>query len=117
MNIAPNGQLMGVDPHPPFITLHKAMFGWKCVLLCWNDEPGGGFYEPYETSYFQFPEERIKEVIDEGLNWAESEGIEFRIGEAFKSEYQVVVLERSLKAQGYDLEALEQDNPYNQSFN
>jgi len=57
-----------------FITVYKPIAGWKAQLLVVNDD---GFFEPWNTSYFAYPTK--EEAIAYGKEWAEAEGIEFKL--------------------------------------
>ena len=63
--------------HPDFVTTYKSVVGWKSVLLTWTeDEEIGDMYEPLDTGYFAFDDE--KNAIVEAKAWAEMEEIEYR---------------------------------------
>lgn len=56
-----------------FITVYKPVAGWKAVMYWWNPE---GFWEPWDTSPFAFPNE--EGAIAWGKAWAEDEGVPFQ---------------------------------------
>jgi hypothetical protein len=62
--------------HKPFITVYEAISGWKAMIVHWNDEDPeiGGFWEPWQTSYFGYPTK--EEAIDYARDWARDEEIE-----------------------------------------
>lgn len=58
-----------------YITVYRAMFGWKGVLVWWNPE---GFYEPFTTSPSQYPDELKASAILEARAWALAEDLPFK---------------------------------------
>jgi hypothetical protein len=64
--------------HKPFITIYECMIGWKAQILYWNDEIPeiGGFWEPWQTSYFAYP--TPEEAEQNALDWAKAEDLEYK---------------------------------------
>jgi hypothetical protein len=61
--------------HPSFVTVSKGGARWFAVMMWWAPEDGG-FWEPWNTGIGRYPTE--EEAEEEGKEWAESEGMEFR---------------------------------------
>ena len=61
--------------HPPYITVTRGMSGWFAMEVHYWEDDKGGFYEPYQTGIGRY--KTREEAVEEGLAWAEAEGIKF----------------------------------------
>jgi len=59
----------------PYISVYKPMAGWKALLVSWY--AGEDMWDVTMTSPVAFKTK--KEAIEYGKEWAESEGIEFKL--------------------------------------
>ena len=61
----------------PFVTVYRALYGYKSVLMVWteDEELEGGYWEPWNTGYFQY--ETVAEAAVEARQWAESEEVRY----------------------------------------
>lgn len=64
-------------PQPPYVTVTYGLRGFYAVLLTWQADDCGGFYEPFQTGLGSFTKE--SHAIPEALAWARDEGIPFRL--------------------------------------
>lgn len=69
-----------------FVDTYHPIAGWKAVLIGFTTEdPGGGFWEPYETSPVAF--DTKAEALEWGKSWALSVEVPIKIdGEYYMVE-------------------------------
>lgn len=62
-----------------YVTIYKAMFGYKAQFLVLNTEdyPDEPFWEPWETSYYQYPEPDDKRLIKDAIKLAKEHDVPF----------------------------------------
>jgi hypothetical protein len=59
----------------PFVTVIRAMYGYKAALFVWSEEEGGGFWEPWNTTNFHHA--TIDEAEAIAKDWARVEEVKF----------------------------------------
>jgi len=72
-----------------FVCVYRAAYGWKAMVMCRDtEEPElGDFFEPHETSYFQYatPKEAFKDAVYLGQGW----GLTFTPSDTYFEEARV----------------------------
>lgn len=59
-----------------YVTTTHGGAGWFAVQMWWNPEMNG-FWEPWQTGIGRYVTR--EEAVAEGRDWAEVEGLEFRV--------------------------------------
>lgn len=61
----------------PYITVYECLIGWKSVKIdLVHDHCGVAYEEPLQTGFTAYPTR--EEAVSDGLDWAFSEGLEFK---------------------------------------
>lgn len=79
-------EALTTDDKAPFITVYKAIAGWKAQVVMWNEEEE--FWEPWQTSHYGY--ENPLEAEKVAKDWARDEDLKYVIPKdpKFKEEIQ-----------------------------
>lgn len=59
----------------PYVTITQGLRGHFAVLMYWNDEPGAGFWEPWQSGIGSYRD--AEGAAKEAQEWADAEGLEY----------------------------------------